>query len=714
MLNPALTTRKKRKSSRRRTAVRQSPKDAPPHAEASRRRPETAQPVAKPTDGLFARFWYAPILVVYAVLVGYVASLHRPWFDEAQAWLIARDCDLRTMFSEVLRWEGHPALWYLILKAVIFLHLPYEAIGLLSGGIATIGVWLLLAKSPFPKWLAASLPFTYCLCYQYAVIARSYVLLPLLLFATAVLEDKKWQWPIRWSLCLLLIGNVCVHTFGVACGLVLVHLLELGSRWRSLDPSAKKRQAAALLIWVVGMLLVVVVLWPAKDNVAAFGVNRKLDLFYATLNAIDNATLECPMLTAAFLAASCYWFWRTGVLLVYLIISLPVLGIFLWLRVFDHHHGILFLLWLYVFWRSMAAFVAMRQRGGVDRRRRVEWAAMMVLVAGLVVRQTVWTGQSVMLEREVSYCGAAALAKFIQAHDLTKYRIAGVRYENAAVLPYFPQNIFMNFPNEGGRCYVDWSQPCRAPNKAFSVDASLNSLNEPCDVLVWPSQGTATIPTPWEDPELLSRLPKDWCFVAHFDGQLIYHTKGHLTVSSSQSVFARRRVVVEQGLTVIERDESRKCAYRAIPTGFSEACWTAAHSAQFHLDFGDLLSKIDPEESLRQYQFALALVSRVRSPELSSIEEKYLTWIAASAHGNIGAAVAGTRLKLAVEHLWRASQLDPENPIVYRNLAAALELAGQKQGAIDALRCTLKLAPDDAKANAMLRRLSKGQTNGSQ
>ena len=50
-------------------------------------------------------------------------------------------------------------------------------------------------------------------------------------------------------------------------------------------------------------------------------------------------------------------FWPTGVLLVYLIVSLPVLGIFLWLRVYDHHHGILFLLWLYVFWRSMAAFV---------------------------------------------------------------------------------------------------------------------------------------------------------------------------------------------------------------------------------------------------------------------------------------------------------------------------------------------------------------------
>jgi tetratricopeptide (TPR) repeat protein len=248
-------------------------------------------------------------------------------------------------------------------------------------------------------------------------------------------------------------------------------------------------------------------------------------------------------------------------------------------------------------------------------------------------------------------------------------------------------------------------------NKAFSAD---DSLNEPCDVLVWPGQGTATIPTPWEDPELLSRLPKDWCYVAHFDGQLIYHSKGHLTVSTSQSVFARRRVAVEKGLTVIERDESRKCAYRAIPKGFSDACWTAVHSARFHLDFGELLSKIGPEESVRQYQFALALVSHARSPDLSSTEEEYLTRIEANAHGNIGAAVARTRPKLAIEHFCRAWQLDPENPIVYRNLAVALELVGQKQGAIDALRCTLKLAPDDAIANAMFRRLCRRQTDGGQ
>ena len=89
------------------------------------------------------------------------------------------------MFCDVLRREGHPVLWYLILKAAMFLHLPYQAIHLLSGGIAATGAWLLLAKSPFPKWLAALLPFTYFLDYQYAAIC----VINALLAAALVVRD---------------------------------------------------------------------------------------------------------------------------------------------------------------------------------------------------------------------------------------------------------------------------------------------------------------------------------------------------------------------------------------------------------------------------------------------------------------------------------------------------------------------------------------------
>ena len=214
-----------------------------------------AVPTRHGKTGVAQRFWYVPVLAAYAAVVAYAVFHHEPWFDEAQAWLVARDCDLGALCTSELRYEGHPVLWYLILKMAIACHLPYEAIGYLSGAIAVVGMGILLAKSPFPKPLAALLPFTFFLCYQYAVIARSYVLLPALLFAIAILSHGRWEKPIRWVVPLMLLANVSSHAFLIAGGIMLVHTVELAFRWRRLDSASRKRQIAALSLYAVAALV---------------------------------------------------------------------------------------------------------------------------------------------------------------------------------------------------------------------------------------------------------------------------------------------------------------------------------------------------------------------------------------------------------------------------------------------------------------------------
>ena len=53
------------------------------------------------------------VVVSIAVIVG--MSFHEPWFDEAQAWQIARSASLREILFEIPHYEGHPQLWHLIL-----------------------------------------------------------------------------------------------------------------------------------------------------------------------------------------------------------------------------------------------------------------------------------------------------------------------------------------------------------------------------------------------------------------------------------------------------------------------------------------------------------------------------------------------------------------------------------------------------------------------
>lgn len=85
---------------------------------------------------------------VACVVVGLVA--HEPWFDEAQAWLLARDASLGELLFHRLRYEGHPPLWYLLLAVPAKLGLPYKTINLVSAAIAGVGVVLLLAERRLP------------------------------------------------------------------------------------------------------------------------------------------------------------------------------------------------------------------------------------------------------------------------------------------------------------------------------------------------------------------------------------------------------------------------------------------------------------------------------------------------------------------------------------------------------------------------------------
>ena len=147
----------------------------------------------------------AVVLLVYSGVVLFTVRYHEKWADEAQAWLLARDLDLKTLWFHELRYEGHPGLWHTILwVAQRVFHAPYGAIGYIGVIFAIAGVAVLVFKAPFPWYIRWPLAFTYVLIYQYAVIARPYTLLPLLCFAVALFfKDREHPWRITLVLVLL-------------------------------------------------------------------------------------------------------------------------------------------------------------------------------------------------------------------------------------------------------------------------------------------------------------------------------------------------------------------------------------------------------------------------------------------------------------------------------------------------------------------------------
>ena len=158
--------------------------------------------------------------IAHAVLVLLCAGRHQPWFDEAQSWLLARDLTPTELIFHQTRYEGTPALWTSLLMPLVKSGLPYSDFNYVSAAIAIAGVAVFLRWAPLPLGLKLLFPLTYFPLFQFAVIARSYVLFLPVLGGLAALYPKRHErhW-LGYLVLLALLANISLH--GALLGLVL-------------------------------------------------------------------------------------------------------------------------------------------------------------------------------------------------------------------------------------------------------------------------------------------------------------------------------------------------------------------------------------------------------------------------------------------------------------------------------------------------------------
>lgn len=163
--------------------------------------------------------------------------VHEPFFDEAEAWQIARCVSFRTLFLETTHYEGHPPLWHLILMPFAKAGAPYElSLTLVSLAFMGTAVFLILRYAPFPRLVRLLLPFTYFFFYQYGVISRVYCVMTLAFVLLAMAYQRRNERPGRYTAVLILMCLTLAYGLVIAGGLAIVWLWEIGNE------SRKKRQ----------------------------------------------------------------------------------------------------------------------------------------------------------------------------------------------------------------------------------------------------------------------------------------------------------------------------------------------------------------------------------------------------------------------------------------------------------------------------------------
>ncbi len=394
---------------------------------------------------------------VYATVLALTICHHEPWADEAQAWLMARDLSPFDLFVRYLRYEGTPGLWHLILMGPAKAGLPYFSLSLISGIIAAGGILLFLTCSKIPLMPRLLLPFSFFLLYQYAVVARSYVLMPALLFAIAAIYRDRARRIWLFTLLLCLLANTNLHGMMITLWLAMIYALEARREWCAMETACRRRHVAALAVFGTVISLLILQLFPPSDTAFATGLRpNTIDclIFQGKTFWPDSLTLHgVPWFSVPVLALSLVWFWRHQALWEY---ALPVGGLLLFFalkHVAAWHQGVLFLLWVFAVWIGCERHSVGIARGGARLRILDKvFPGVIVFVAAVGIW---WSVRTIQCDLTGPYSGSRAAAAYIKAHNLRSKPIFLTNYHDIALLPYFQDNIYANL-NDGRKPAFWW------------------------------------------------------------------------------------------------------------------------------------------------------------------------------------------------------------------------------------------------------------------
>ena len=486
----------------------------------------------------------AIVFAIYAAILALAIRHHIAWADEAQAWLIARDSSLHELLFRRLHYEGAPALWPLILWIAIRLHLPYTAIGWLSGALALPGIYLLLRYSPFPRLFRWLLPFTFFLQYQYAVIARPYVLFPVLFFSLCIAWTSHPPRPLLVALFAGLIANVSAHGAIFASLLFAVYLKDLygPGAGRTATVSGHRLGASAGLFSVLIFAALAVAI-PAPDGAfavkgttskgrihtlllklmpeeqrlpTAIPLDKPLKDPYAlkTPEELDNEDLlakaisfvvttivvgasavtypiaRSNLLAVAFVALWMRWLWSRSYGRYAALFFLGIFGcIHIW--VYSHHTGLFLLVIIATAWLALSQ---------TTQTRGPDWIAPAFAAVSLlvIVLQVGWTVHCVRAEASRPYDPGLATEQFLAAHEPGK-RIAGFTFETVSTQPYSPTNLYINWPHS----YFSWSNNIMVTNRRTEAAAMHPDVVVYGDFIV----GNEDIINQWVEANIVGKHP---------------------------------------------------------------------------------------------------------------------------------------------------------------------------------------------------------------
>lgn len=256
------------------------------------------------------------LFIVYLALTFIGAARHEIWYDEAQAWNIAKYNDISGII-DFMKYEGHPPLWHFVLYPFAKAGLPADILPFISWFISGVAAGLLLWKAPFRPLLKGIVLFSGSLIFYNSVMSRVYCLILLILVLLAIVYKDRNRRPVVYGLLIALLANTHLMMSGLVGILGIYMIIDLFKLWKTSSGKMNILRLAGLAIAGVGVILLIVpLLGCLSTNELTASKTENLNLLMTldglvktvgtiTSNAVFNREFPFLSSTANWTIASC-------------------------------------------------------------------------------------------------------------------------------------------------------------------------------------------------------------------------------------------------------------------------------------------------------------------------------------------------------------------------------------------------------------------------
>ncbi len=241
-------------------------------------------PSAKPDTVRFMRFretierllnekpvWSAALAVLFVLQLALIWT-HEPWLDEWQALQIALQSPDLSALMENLRYEGHPPLWYLMLRGAAIFVPPAMVLPVVQTVMAMAIQSLIQFKAPFTRLERLLLGSSFFVLFDYGTLSRSLSLGVMLLITAFAYRRHAIGWA---AIALLPFADFLFGILSLVC-------VVLRIRDKDIRP-------VNLTIWALCGLASAISVLPAKDMIPALvhhGLATDTYLFLTRLSVL--------------------------------------------------------------------------------------------------------------------------------------------------------------------------------------------------------------------------------------------------------------------------------------------------------------------------------------------------------------------------------------------------------------------------------------------